>query len=102
VGFRDIVLRPALVGDVKWVQGDYHSPYGMVSSHWKKEGGVFDWMISVPANCKATVYLPVTDGSVVTEGGRSLAMLKEVKVLRMEEGRMVLAVGSGNYDFRVK
>jgi len=102
VGFREIVLRPEIVGDVTWADGDYHSPYGMISSHWKKEGKTFDWRISVPVNTRAVIYLPVPAGAVVTEEGRSLEGRKDVVLMRREGGRMVLRVGSGNYNFRVK
>ncbi|MBN9386341.1 MAG: family 78 glycoside hydrolase catalytic domain [Chitinophagaceae bacterium] len=102
VGFREIVLRPEIVGNISWAQGDYHSPYGIISSHWKKEGKTFDWSISIPANTTATVYLPVPSGAVVTEGWRVLSGRKDVKVLRRENGRMVLQLGSGDYNFRVK
>ncbi|HEY4209066.1 MAG TPA: family 78 glycoside hydrolase catalytic domain [Puia sp.] len=111
VGFKDIVFRPEVVGDVSWADGDYHSPYGMISSHWRKEGKRFDWSISVPVNTTATIYLPAPDGAVVTEGWRLLVDRKDqngqpgsgqdVVVLRREKGRLVLRVGSGNYNFRV-
>ncbi|HVU56877.1 MAG TPA: family 78 glycoside hydrolase catalytic domain, partial [Puia sp.] len=102
VGFREIVLRPELVGNISWADGDYRSPYGMISSHWKKEEKTFDWSISIPVNAKAMVYLPAPLGAVVTEGGRVLQGRKDVALLRRERGRMVLRVGSGDYTFRVK
>jgi hypothetical protein len=101
-GFRDIVLRPAQVGNITWVDGDYHSPYGMISSHWRKEGRTFNWNISVPVNTKATVYLPVPAGAVVTEGGKLLKNRKDIVLLHRDKGKMVLQVGSGDYDFQVK
>ena len=102
VGFRDIVLRPEVAGNITWANGDYHSPYGMISSHWKKEGTTFEWSVSIPVNAKAVVYLPTPTGSLVTEGSRLLRDRKDVVLLRREGGKMVLRVGSGNYNFRVK
>jgi predicted GH43/DUF377 family glycosyl hydrolase len=102
VAFREIVLRPEIVGNITWAQGDYHSPYGMISSHWKKEGKTFDWSISIPANSSGTVYLPAPAGAVVTEGWRLLQDRKDVQLVRQEQGRLVLHLGSGNYNFRVK
>lgn len=102
VGFRDIILRPALVGNVKWAQGDYHSPYGIISSSWKKEGNTFDWNISVPANTRTTIYLPAPRSAIITEGGQLLNGRKDIKLLRTDKGRTVLSIGSGNYNFRVK
>jgi len=102
VGFRDIVLRPEMTGDVTWADGEYHSPYGMITSHWKKEGKGFAWSISIPVNSRAVVYLPVSGGAVITEGRRLLRDRKDVVLLRREGGKMVLQVGSGNYEFLVR
>ena len=46
---------------------------------------------SILANTTATLYLPAPDLSGVTEG---------VAVLGLEDGRAILAVGSGTYDLR--
>ncbi|HVW61818.1 MAG TPA: family 78 glycoside hydrolase catalytic domain [Puia sp.] len=102
IGFREIVLRPEMVGNITWAQGDYHSPYGMISSHWKKEGKTFDWSIGIPVNTTATVYLSVPAAAVVTEGWRLLQQRKDIKLVRREKGRFILQLGSGNYNFRVK
>lgn len=102
VGFREIVLRPEMAGNIAWVDGDYHSPYGMISSHWKKEGKTFDWSISIPVNTRAVIYVPAPAGGIVTEGGRSLAGRKDMVLMRRAGGKMVLQVGSGDYHFRVK
>jgi hypothetical protein len=102
IGFRKIVLRPELVGNIRWADGDYHSPYGLISSHWKKEGKSFSWSVIIPANAKALVYLPVPPGAAVTEDRRPLPGRNDVVVLRREEGKMVLKLGSGHYDFQVK
>lgn len=102
VGFRDIVLRPEMVGGIRWADGDYHSPYGLVSSHWKKEGKTFDWSVTVPANACATMYLPVPPGAVVTEGWRDLDSRKDIVIAGREKGRLILKIGSGNYNFRVQ
>jgi hypothetical protein len=100
-GFRDIILRPSIVGDVHWAKGEYHSPYGMVLSSWQKEGKRFDWDISVPANARAEVWLPVSAGAAVTEGQQDLATRRDIEVIGKQEGRMILRVGSGKYHFRV-
>jgi len=100
-GFREIVLRPEMVGDISWANGDYHSPYGMISSHWKKEGKALDWDISIPVNTKAVIYLPAPTGSVVTEGRRLLQDRKDVVLMHRDGGMLMLRVGSGNYNFRV-
>jgi hypothetical protein len=67
VGYKEIVIRPEVVGDISWVKGSYHSPYGTIRSEWKKEGTAFSLDVQIPANTTATIYLP--DGKTVIKKG---------------------------------
>ncbi len=65
--YRHITLRPAFdIQNCEWVKVDYESPYGTVSSHWKKTLQHVEWDIEVPCNTSAEVFLP--DGTVKTIG----------------------------------
>jgi predicted GH43/DUF377 family glycosyl hydrolase len=102
IAFHHIVIRPERVGDLRWAQADYHSPYGMISSHWKKDGKLFDLSVNIPANTTATVYLPVEPGAVVTENWKILKGKEDIRVAKQEKGLYILEIGSGNYNFRVQ
>jgi alpha-L-rhamnosidase len=98
-GFRHIIMRPEPVGDLQFVKGSHRSPYGLIASDWQKQGGVFRWNITVPLNSTATVYVPAKTVESVSESGKPVALAQGVKLLRMEKGRAVFEVGSGNYSF---
>jgi alpha-L-rhamnosidase len=53
----------------------------------------------VPANTTATVWVPTTTISSITESGRPVAQAEGVKFLRQEDGNAVFEVGSGKYTF---
>ena len=95
VAFKEVEIRPEPVGDVKDAKATFYSPYGMISSEWKKTDGKFEINISIPANSTAVVYLPAKKGAVVLMNG------KKVNV-QYKEGKAVLKTGSGNYTFEVK
>ncbi|WP_352421171.1 glycoside hydrolase family 78 protein [Proteiniphilum sp.] len=57
-GFRNIVIAPKPVGDLKFVEASYDTLYGTVSVNWKIDGDQFRMDLSVPHNCTAKVYLP--------------------------------------------
>ena len=57
-GFKHIIIRPQPVGDLEWVRAWHKSPYGVIRSSWKREGGEFTLDIEIPANTTATVYMP--------------------------------------------
>jgi alpha-L-rhamnosidase len=107
-GFKQIIIKPALVGDVTWVKCHHDSPYGRIVSNWKLEAGKLTMEVTVPANTTATVYVPTKDATDVTESGPSTWLragkpaTKAVgaKFLRMENGAAVYAVGSGTYTFQ--
>ena len=101
--FRRVVIRPEIVpgeGGLTWVRAIYHSISGEVRSAWKLSDGRFDLEITVPGNCRATVYVPAQGVEAVTEGGRPAAEAHGVKYLRQEAGKAVFEVGSGCYAFQ--
>ena len=55
--------------------------------------------VTIPANTTATVYVPAGDIESVTESGQPAAKAETVSFLRMEDGKAVFAVGSGDYRF---
>lgn len=57
-GYKDIIIRPQVVGDLSFVDASYRTAYGKISVNWKKEGSVFRLNVEIPVNCRAKVYLP--------------------------------------------
>jgi alpha-L-rhamnosidase len=99
-GFKKIIIKPAVVGDVTWVKCHYDSIHGRIVSNWKLQGAGLTMEVSVPANTTATVYVPAKDQAGVTESGVPAAKAEGVSFMRMENHSAVFAVGSGNYRFQ--
>ena len=99
-GYKHIVIRPSLLGDLQFVRAWRECPYGRIVSHWKREGNKLTLSITIPPNTTATVYVPAQDGSQVTEGGKPAGQAEGVKFLRMEEDVAVFEVGAGQYRFK--
>jgi hypothetical protein len=76
IGYKNIVIRPQLAGDITHAGATYQSPYGEIKSYWKKTGDIFELKISLPANCTATVYLPGSDKPVNTGSGSYVYTVK--------------------------
>ena len=55
--------------------------------------------MAIPANTTATVVIPTTDPSAVTEGGQPVAEAEGVRVLPVENGQVRLEIGAGEYQF---
>jgi alpha-L-rhamnosidase len=106
-GFKKIMIKPSLLGDLTWVKCHYDSMYGRIVSNWKREGRKLTMDVTIPPNTTATVYVPAKDSASVTESGKvidkaegpALSNVEGVKFLRMENGAAVYEVGSGQYSF---
>jgi alpha-L-rhamnosidase len=98
-GFKHIVMRPEPVGNLTFARATHQSPYGLVSSEWKNNSKGFHWKVTVPANTTATLYIPAASLDAVKESGRPASRARGVGFARMEPGRAVFEVGSGNYNF---
>jgi alpha-L-rhamnosidase len=55
--------------------------------------------VEIPANTRATVYIPAKTADAVNEGGELLSAVKDIKVKGVEDGYVVLEMGSGKYHF---
>jgi alpha-L-rhamnosidase len=101
-GFRRIFIRPELVKPetgFSWVNASYRSIRGRIASSWKMEGDRFRLNVTIPGNSLATVYIPAKTTAEVTENGKAINDVKGVKLLRIENGRAIFEVGSGDYKF---
>ena len=58
-GYKHFVLKPAFdIQDCEWANISYNSPYGRITSQWKKTLQHLDWHVVVPCNTTATICLP--------------------------------------------
>jgi alpha-L-rhamnosidase len=99
-GFARIIMNPQPVGDLKFVKASHNSPHGLIKSEWHRDGKEFKWSITIPANTTAEIHIPAKAMDDVTESSRPATRAKGVKFLRMENGRAVFEIGSGEYQFR--
>ncbi|HVT13787.1 MAG TPA: family 78 glycoside hydrolase catalytic domain [Fimbriimonadaceae bacterium] len=64
--FKHILIHPQPVGGLTWAKATHESPYGPISSSWRRNGSKFHLDVSIPANATATVRLP--DGKTTEVG----------------------------------
>ena len=98
-GYKQIVIKPTIGGNLTNANADYETNYGKISSHWAVAGNKISLDVEIPANTTATIYIPANDNSVVTESGKSVASMPGIKLATPEPGYMIVNVGSGVYHF---
>jgi alpha-L-rhamnosidase len=87
-GFKNVIIQPAIVGDITWAKAHHDGPYGRITSHWKREGNQLTMEVTIPPNSSATVHVP---GNNAKANGRQEA--------RVEKGVSVFSVGAGSHKF---
>ena len=98
-GYEKIVIDPHPVGDIDWVKAIYHSPNGEIACHWIRENDHFSLEVEIPVNTRAQISLPAVTGSVITENGRPVSQVKEIRFLRLKDGRAIFEIPSGCFRF---
>jgi len=99
VGYKHIKIQPHIGGGFTHASASLQTNYGMVSSGWKIENGKIILVVEIPANTTATVYVPAANAEAITENGKPLPGITEIKVTGAENGYVVLQLGSGKYQF---
>ncbi len=98
-GFKHTILRPQVLAGLTHVRAEYDSIQGKIASEWRLENERFNWRITVPANTRATVYMPCDEASAITEGGHPVHELRELTLRSERPGWAILKIGSGEYEF---
>ncbi len=98
-GFKKIIIRPAVVGDLSWVKASYDSIQGKIVSEWTHTGTNFTLHVIIPPNTTAKIYVPASRAAQVTESGVPAAHARGVKLLAVEAEAVIYEVGSGGFNF---
>ena len=100
-GYKHAVIRPEPVGDVRSACTTYQSPYGLIVSDWKDENNSFTLRVEVPANSQASVWLPSSDVTKITESGQLLKDASGIRNRKEAGNYTIVEIGSGTYTFKI-
>lgn len=100
-GFRQFIIKPALLNDLEWVKGAYASASGDVKCEWKKAGGKTTVSVTVPPNTSATIHLPVKKGEMILESMKPVKQAIGVKSIAGTGEDQAFQLQSGSYQFTI-
>lgn len=98
-GFKHFILKPLPEGTLTWAEGSYHSISGNIEAGWKKEGGKFEYQVTIPANTTATVYVPGNSAEKVWVDSKELTDYFKSAKIEYQDGYTKVEVQSGTYLF---
>lgn len=99
-GYKHVLILPQPGGGFTHASTSHVSPYGRIATSWKLKAGNLELEVMIPANSSATVRLPQTAPSAVTESGRVLASGSGITAVAGQGADTVVEVGSGRYVFK--
>jgi len=94
IAYKEIEIKPEVVGDVHFARGSLLTPYGLIKSAWNIKGDRFTLEVSIPVNSSAVVYLPAKEGDQIFKNGKKIAV-------EFNNGKGKVNIGSGTYTFSV-
>lgn len=98
-GFKHVIMHPVPVAGLTYVKATHRSPYGLIASDWRRDGHKFTWKIELPPNTTATAYFPAQSADRVRESGHKLSGTDGVKIVRVENGDVIMDLSPGKYQF---
>ena len=105
-GFEHFDIKPFMMGGLKEAKASVETIRGRVSSHWVKDDKGITLKVEVPANTRASVYVPRVGKSTLTEGSKLVFDWKFHPGVNGIDGAsragewIKVEVGSGKYEFR--
>jgi alpha-L-rhamnosidase len=98
-GFRWLWMKPHPTETLTFVNASHKTPSGWVKSEWQLQEGVFSWKMTIPPGTRANVLVPAQSLEEIIVNGRAPMQIPGLKFVRIEEGRINLEVGEGDYNF---
>lgn len=100
-GYKHIKIQPHIDTNFSNATASLKTYYGMVKSGWSVDSTKLKLKVEIPANTRATVFIPAKDEKLITENGKPLLSTSEIKILRKEDDYVVITIGSGSYSFEI-
>lgn len=94
-GFRKFDVRVPKFHEkqISWANARFDSPAGLILSSWKREKEKLSLSLTVPPNCRATVWFPDESGKAVREGSGIARQIGK------RDGYILFEVPAGSYRF---
>ncbi|MBK8946249.1 MAG: family 78 glycoside hydrolase catalytic domain [Ignavibacteriae bacterium] len=98
-GFKHLIMKPQVIGDLTFVNSKYNSIRGEIISNWKLSENNFTWEVKIPANTTATVYVPTLNNEIVKESNKIAGKQEGVKFIGWEDNFAIYEIESGKFSF---
>lgn len=113
-GFKKIIIKPTIVGDLAFATASYNSASGLITNQWSLSSNVITLKLTIPPGATARVYLPTLrtnlsglaiqeSGATIWTNGMATGSSPGVTFVDSElvglQTSVVWDIGSGTYQF---
>ena len=109
-GFKKIIIKPCVVGDLTYAKASFKTVGGAISSHWQRKNNSISLHVSIPVNSTAKIHVPkigmqnVTvkeGGKIIWEKGAYIDNAAGITTGYENDDYVIFDTGSGLYSFKV-
>ena len=93
-GFKHFFLQPNFVKGLPSFEAEFNSPYGKILSSWKRIKNMVQYIITIPPNSSATVYLKAEK---IIVNNKEL----DLKNDSVSKGKFKVNLAAGHYIFNI-
>jgi alpha-L-rhamnosidase len=113
-GFQHVIVKPAFVGGITWVNASYASVRGMIASAWLLTNNSVTLNVTIPVGSTGSIYLPMQgnistnllvkeSGTTIWQKGAASGSATGVTFDHVQgaglQTYLIWTVGSGSYQF---
>ncbi len=100
-GYKHIIIQPHPTSKLTYSKASFESSYGTIASGWERKDGKVIVKVKIPANTTATIFLPASSQSKVTESGKALTQDTYLTDIKFSDNQLTMQAGSGDYTFEI-
>ncbi len=98
-GFEKFIIKPVFPEGLSHASASTGTIKGRISVSWEKQNDHVLMNVHVPFSTSAMVYIPGKRDAEITEGGRNLKNIPEIRYHGYKDGLHEVEIPSGDYQF---
>lgn len=96
-GFKEIIFKPYMTKQLEFAEATHESPYGLIRSSWHNKNGKMKWFVTIPSNCKGTIFVPVHGDSMQVKINGKKVVLDDISSDFVNMGEFL----PGDYELEI-
>ena len=109
-GYRNILIQPQMVRDLRFVTGAIYTPRGTINCGWSRSARSVSLDVTIPVNAQAEIHLPKFDWEGITltendnqiyDGQKFLTGMSGIQMVEETQNEVIINIGSGQYSFQL-